>query len=230
MALKSDDPSSMQTLARTVCFIAATFGVAACNTTGLDFAASTPAATRRAPASLLVAGGQVVVAGPDGYCVDKRATRKNPGSTFVLVASCAALSRRSNAAYPDTNALLTASISDRLAGGAPIHTQQKQLKDFFESDLGRAALAQDGDQTNVEIVQMFVRDDAFIIHARDQSKTQLAGLNQEYWRAVFDLNGKSVAASVVSIKGYPISDDAGLNTLLEFTNSIRSATLRDAQS
>jgi hypothetical protein len=175
-----------------------------------------------APQRLSVAGGAVVVAGPEGYCVDRPASRNAEAGAFVLVASCAALSRKSNAPRPRVPALLTASVTGAPPAGADLARQVARMKAFFASAEGRAALARDGRAESIEIIQMFARDGAFLIHARDASAGAAPALGPEYWRAIFEVNGRMVTASVAAFADRPISDDAGQATLTLFVARIRA--------
>ena len=63
-----------------------------------------------APTSVSV-GDQITVAGPSGYCVDTSASRTGDSGAFVLLGSCASISRSLMAARPKYPAILTASVS-----------------------------------------------------------------------------------------------------------------------
>ena len=177
---------------------------------------------RNAPQRLSVAGGAVVVAGPEGYCVDRPASRSAEASAFVLVASCAALTRQPNAPRPLAPALLTASVTGAVPAGTDLAGQAARMKAFFASAEGRAALARDGRAESIEIIQMYARDGAFLIHARDRSAGAAPALGPEYWRAIFEVNGRMVTASVAPFADRPISDDAGQVTLTLFVARIRA--------
>lgn len=172
-----------------------------------------------------VADNQVTVAGPTGYCVDRNATRARLQPAFVMLASCAAVSRNVDAPSPTVPALLTATVADETAPRPASQIETAALRAFFASDAGRAALARDGRSDSVEIIEMFRRSDVFFIHANDTSTDQQDNLREDYWRAIFDVNGRTVSASLFVFRNRPISDDAGLSTLDEFTDRIRAASI-----
>ncbi len=180
--------------------------------------------TRRAPERLAVSGDAVIVAGPAGYCIDKGATRDGAETAFVLLASCAAITRNQSVPRPPVQALLTAFVTGRDGGGDQVQDQARAFEAFFGSEAGRAALARNGQADSVRIIQMFQRDGAFFVHASDSSDGAGSRLKQDYWRAIFDVNGRTVSASVVAFKDHPISDDASLATLQEFSGTIRQET------
>ncbi|TCP40610.1 hypothetical protein [Rhodovulum marinum] len=178
--------------------------------------------SRAAPQKVTVAGDTVAIAGPRGFCIDGTATRDGVEGAFVLMASCAAISGRRNAPVPATDALLTASVAANPGPGGTPEDRALVLARFFASDEGRAALARDGRAASVEVVEMFDRDGLFVLRARDRSAGLGAGLRNDYWRAIFDVNGRIVTASVVGFDDRPISDKAGLAVLRDFAARIRA--------
>lgn len=175
---------------------------------------------RGAPEKVVVAGKSVVIAGPPGYCVNSSATRNSESGAFVLLGSCASIANSARATAPQSPGLLTASISG--ASGATIGDSLDRLEAFFRSDSGRAALARDGTTDSVRILRAHQQDDAFYIHARDTSAGGVNGISQDYWRGLFDINGRIVTVSVVGFKARPMSDENGLSTLDAFAARIRA--------
>ena len=62
-----------------------------------------------APSAVQVAGGQLTVVGPRGFCVDTSASRDTASGAFVLMGSCASLSGSLAAVKPSEMAVVTAS-------------------------------------------------------------------------------------------------------------------------
>lgn len=174
-----------------------------------------------------VADNMVTVAGPQGYCVDRSATRAGVQPAFVMMASCAAVSRNTDAPVPQVPALLTATVANQVAPVPASEVDSAQYQAFFNSTAGRAVLARDGRAESVEILDMFRRSDVFYIHASDHSTAAETNLREDYWRAIFDVNGRTVSASIFAFRNRPISDDAGLNTLNEFASRIRAASVQE---
>lgn len=182
--------------------------------------------TRAAPEKIAVANDSVIVAGPEGYCIDNRATRDQAAGAFVLLASCAAITRRGTAPHPVFPALLTVSITPDAAGAVPVAKQAPRLKRFFSSAEGRAALSRDGQASSIDVVETFTRDGAFIIHARDHGNDGTPGLSEDHWRAIFNVNGQIVSASVMALEDHPITDDAGMATLWDLATRISRESIR----
>lgn len=178
--------------------------------------------SRAAPQKVSVAGNTVVISGPYGFCVDDRAMRDSEDGAFVLMASCATITGGQDAPTPTAHVLLTASVAANPGPGGSAEDRALVLAQYFSSEEGRAALARDGRAENVEIHQMFDRDDLFVLHASDRSAGLGAGLRNDYWRAIFDVNGRIVTASVVDFADAPVDDEMRLALLRDFAARIRS--------
>lgn len=179
------------------------------------------AAPSTAPEQISVSSKEVTIAGPHGFCVDPTETKDKAKSAFVLLGSCAAISNTSHLPEPFVPAILMASVS-RKTDSAPIATSMDALTRFFKSEAGRAALSRDGKAGTVEVIETLGRDGAFYIHARDTSTGTLSGAGDEYWRALFNVNGRIVSASVVGLEEFPISKSEGFDTLGAFADRIKS--------
>ena len=171
-----------------------------------------------------VAGNNVVIAGPPGYCVDTTATKDTGNGAFVLLGSCASVANNNRLANPANAGMLTASVSGE--NDAQISGAFDQLESFFRSSNGRAALARDGKAGSVRILETRKKNDAFYVRARDTSKNTIAGISQDYWRGLFDVNGRIVTVSVVGFETRPMSGAAGLATLDAFTVRIQQDNAR----
>ena len=172
-----------------------------------------------APKQISVAGNDVMISGPAGFCIDPTETKAQAKPAFVLLGSCQAISGSPLQARPNVPAILVATVSAKTKGAA-IATAGPTLRKFFNSDAGRKALSRDGNPKTVTVLEMLVQNNVFYIHARDSSKNTLAGAGQEYWRALFNVNGRIVSASAVGLLDQPISSGAGFNTLKAFVNRI----------
>lgn len=176
--------------------------------------------TRSAPRTDALVPGAITIAGPQGYCVDRRAGRDG----FVLLASCASVTRNANALRPLFPMLLTASATPEEEGEAPILQQLPQLDRFFASAPGLAALSRDGLAESVSLVGTSEHNGAFVIHSRHDSGGEIPGLGRDQWRALFNLNGHIVSASASVLVENPVSSDAGLANLLDFIAQIRTVS------
>ena len=85
------------------------------------------------------------------------------------------------------------------------------LQSFFASDVGRAALAQDGQTDSVTILEADVREDRLILHTIDKSAVPSA--SRDVWRALFDLGGRFVSVSLYGLPDQGIPAGEGLETV-----------------
>ena len=195
----------------------------------LDVPGGTPRVvgfTRAAPQTIAVAGGAVVIGGPRGYCIDRAGSRPGGETAFVLLGSCASISRNANAPAPDFPGVLTASVT-RDSGAAPSGAAAlQQLERYLASPEGRAMLARDGQASSVDILETRLENGAIFIHLRDRSANATDGLADTYWRALFLLNGRLITLSVFGAARQPLSDETGLATARGFLARIR----RESQS
>ena len=180
-----------------------------------------------APKQIRVAGKAVVIAGPKGFCIDPTEIRDESDSAFVLLGSCAAIANARGKPRPKVPAILTATVS-RKTTSAPIADSMQMLASFFKSEPGRTALSRDGHANTVEVIETLGKDGVFFIHARDSSTDTLAGAGDEYWRALFDVNGRIISASVFGLQERPIPSSAGFDVLEDFANRIRAENATDA--
>jgi hypothetical protein len=167
----------------------------------------------------VVAGGDITIAGPPGYCPDRSATRATGGQSLVVLGSCASVRNNPNAPKPPIPAVLTASVSR--ANGADIRGSTAQLAQFFRSREGRAVMARNGNGTSVRILSVRRQSGAFLMHIEDSSPAQVAGLSRQYWRALFDLKGRIITVSVIAFAAKPMSDAFARATLEAFISRIR---------
>jgi hypothetical protein len=173
----------------------------------------------RAPEKIPVADQSVIVAGPPGYCIDRDAIRDEGGAAFVLLGSCASITGRAGKAAPAIPAVLTASISER--NGADVSAAMAQMARYFESKAGRAALARDGRAASVEVLDSRQENGVFLLKASDQSPNPATGLAPDYWRALFDLNGRLMTLSILEFEDKPMADRVAVSTLLAFVERVR---------
>ena len=167
--------------------------------------------------SVTVARGDVIVAGPDGYCVDKPGSRLIGSSAFVLLAACQSANSEKSAPAPRRAGLLTASVERR----ADTAIDLPALQNFINTQDGRATLARDGQASSVNILESRRESAAVFVLLADNSQGQAPGLSKTYWRGFFSLNNRLITISVYSFEQLPLSPAQELSLLLEFLNEIR---------
>ncbi|MEL7105879.1 MAG: hypothetical protein AAGM21_08160 [Pseudomonadota bacterium] len=175
--------------------------------------------SRLAPDSVLLVE-DVVVAGPPGYCVAPGTVREADGAAFVVLGSCASLSDGALGAAPAQPGVLTVLVS--AAGeGAPLSAASSDdLEAFFESDAGRSALSPDGQAATVEVIEARAGVGQVFVRARDLSGQRPAGIDPEYWRALVDVRGHLVTATLIGFETDPLDPGLGLRTLSDLTDRL----------
>jgi hypothetical protein len=192
-----------------------------------DIAAGGFGLSGRAVERAALAGGEVLIAGPPGFCVDRSTIRDDESGAFVLLGSCASISNSTRAPAPAVPAVLTVPVSPR--SGSAISAAIDGLEPYFASEAGLAALARDGRAASVEVLDTRREGGAFYIRLRDTSGTH-GDLQQVYWRGLFDVNGRIVTISVTGFANRPISSQAGLALLETFAARIRSESRTAGQT
>ncbi|MEL6642406.1 MAG: hypothetical protein AAFQ79_00615 [Pseudomonadota bacterium] len=164
--------------------------------------------TRTAPEVVSVTSDSVIVAGPPGYCIDGSATRDTGTAAFVLMGSCASISRDPAQPRPAVPGILTVAVAP--SGAPAVADRTRELETYVRSEAGRAALSRGGDAQSLEILETITADGALYIHARDVETGRGGRIGQEYWRALMGVEGHLVTASVVSFADQPMTRDMGL--------------------
>lgn len=169
--------------------------------------------------SVAVARGEVTVAGPPGYCVDRGLVRDDPAGAFVALGSCAGLGGTEAPAGPP--ALLTATVANVAVSATP---DAAALEAFLRSEAGRTALSRAGQSGSVEIVDTRREGEVLLLQIRDTGAPAAGPPTEpEYWRAVFDVRGRLVTATALAFAGRPLPREEGFRTLGAFVARLRAA-------
>ncbi len=174
----------------------------------------------RADSDITVTQNQIVIAAPDGFCVDPTGTEDAGTSAFVLMGNCAALSGRTRSAQPAAAAILTASVGEH--HGTAVADRLVEMNDYLRSETGRAALSRSGTADTVEVLDSFAQDDVFYLRARDTSPARDPDMAPEYWRAFLDARGSLVTLSVIGTRAAPMNPQTGLEILQSFATLVRT--------
>lgn len=175
-----------------------------------------------APTHATVTSDQIIVTGPEGFCVDPTATLDQTGTGFVLLGNCAAIANSRRAAQPTTPAILTATISERL-GENRLADDLDQLDDFFRSSEGMALISRSGDPAAVVVLDTAKMDEVFLLHVIDRSDSAITGVQQNYWRAYLDIGPRIATLSVLALEDRSLSRNESLATLQSFVQAVQQA-------
>lgn len=203
------------------------FGVSAASLVLAACVAAVPGGATRA---IAVSDGAFTVAGPQGYCIDRTATRDGPEGAFALLGTCAAISGSRAAAQPSQAPLLTVSV----LRGAPQETAFADsfpaLAAFFRSDTGRAALSRSGKAGDVSVEDVATAGDVLYLRVRDTSAPQGQPVEPEYWRAVLAVGGRIVTVSALGLRDRPVPSEEKRRTLVALIDRLRAANPAPAET
>ncbi|MCI2399499.1 hypothetical protein [Aliiroseovarius subalbicans] len=176
---------------------------------------------QRAPQSIRVADRQVAITGPDGYCVDKGASRETATGAFVLLGSCRAISGNPEDPRPAQPMVLTVSVAP--GQGAADTAGLERLETFFASQAGHRALSRAQDADSVTLHDVTRGDDALFLHVTDAAPNGLGAVDDTYWRALFEVKGHLVTVTANGFSGRASNGRAGLGTVKALVERIRTA-------
>ena len=175
-----------------------------------------------APARTVVTADQIVVAGPEGYCVDPTSTRDAGDTAFVLLGNCAAIRNSRRAAQPNVPSVLTAAISGPGQPGR-ISSNLDSMDAFFRSENGLELLSRSEDPTTVTVLDTAIEGDVFYLNARDTSDGPIDGVQEEYWRAYLDIGSRIATLSVLGVEGQSSGAAQNQDVLRTFVRVVQAS-------
>ncbi|MBS0573340.1 MAG: hypothetical protein JSS08_08845 [Proteobacteria bacterium] len=173
-----------------------------------------------APKEVLVAGRLVTIAAPQGFCIDRSASRDGAKGAFVLMGSCASLSQSFTASRPRDPAILTASV---YPGGDNFEAGLPGMAAFLASPAGRKALSRSGKAASVTIGAISTEGPVLYIRAADSAPAPGQEVEPEYWRAILTAKGQIVSLSVLGLKAHPLASGDKQALLRRFVARVQAA-------
>lgn len=179
----------------------AMFGLAGCDqvTDGVVAGLSSIGAPRDATAegirTMSLLGGDVRVRGPEGYCVDQRASNARRG--FAVLAGCALLSEEA-AIMPSLDGLITVQIGAE--DTASVTGNEEAFAAFLETDTGRGLLAADGDVGAIADLSTTADLAGVLVRFEDAGGPAFEGTSGAQWRGFMDVEGRLATISVLSFE------------------------------
>lgn len=151
--------------------------------------------------------GDVVVRGPEGYCIDRRSLRLKRDGGFALLASCEALSGvRGEAVEP---VLMTVSVLP----GAPGATRP-----------GAAEIA--ALMAPAEVLATHEDAGLALVHFASGGEQVLPGGDARYWRGGMVVNGHLVGLALYAREGGKMAGKGGRRLVSDLARGIRRASPR----
>ncbi len=142
-----------------------------------------------------------IAAGPDGYCVDARASDAATG--FAIFGPCAALGAQD--ASPVMSGVYTVQF------GAPqsavITSNGAAFVDVLKSGQANALLAENA--ASVVIHHTALTDNVVTVRLEHGAPSPIANTQALEWRAFLDIDGRLVTVALHGLSSSPLSADAG---------------------
>lgn len=158
-------------------------------------------------ARVVDAGGvDVVVAGPQGFCIDERLVDEARQGAFIFLSDCAANPGDGpSIARVPISAVLTASISNKGLPGAEenMGAALAQLQSFLETPFGQLTLSKSRNPATLNVISITRSDNAVYAFVEDRTPTTHTGESPRFWRAFTEVNGRLAALSAT---GYNAAD------------------------
>jgi len=181
-------------------------------------------ASGAAPSRMALAGGQIIVAGPRGFCIDRAASNaRAEEQAIVVLSSCKALGGGLLAPSPGIPAILTATLAPASVQ-LDIVQAAEQMQRLFATEQGRAALSRSGRAGSVQVIESFLAEDAFYLRVSDTSPFPGGEVSAEYWRAIIALQGRVLTISAHGLADSPLARNDGIRMLRDFITSIREVS------
>jgi hypothetical protein len=151
-------------------------------------------------------GGAMQVGVPDGYCIDKAASKDAENSAIVLIGKCS----EKSGVKP---ALITVAIGPP-GSGAAMDAGPEALAQYFTAPEGRAALSRDGKAEEIRVIEALSNGQNFFIHF------EVAG-SARSWRAFSSMLGRLLSVSVRQVEGADLPEGAARDLLDDTLNATR---------
>lgn len=150
-------------------------------------------------------GGNIVVRGPEGYCIDPDSRRRQSGGTLVFLGSCEALTGEAGTRVEP--ALMTVTVTPRRPG-----TDQPRARDIATALAPKEPLAE------------YDEDGVAMVHFNLGGAAALPGGDPRYWRGGMALDGHLVSLAVYAPQGSRIAGAQGRDLLRGLAAGIRKAS------
>lgn len=160
-----------------------------------------------APRQVALFDGEVVVAGPEGYCVDPDSVQRSRGARFALVAGCANLGR--TFANDVTPAVVTVSVLPH--DGDAEQPSARRLAGPWQA----SGVLQEIDGDDIALIQLERGGDGL-----------LPGGDPRHWRGAMVINGHMIGLAAYGGAGSAVTGKAGKDVLTKTAKAMRAASLK----
>ncbi|MDA7427799.1 hypothetical protein PGB28_04955 [Primorskyibacter aestuariivivens] len=162
----------------------------------------TPKALTRAT----LGGGDVILRGPDGWCIEPSSLRSRTSDNFASLAGCHALTQGASGT-PVPYGILTVAVSAPRAPG--------------DVDVQQALRQAVSDQP---LISTSIEDGVALVHLAPERSATAEGLGDPHWRGVFVQGRRVVMLAAYGPENGAISGKDGGRLLLDLAGSIRASS------
>lgn len=155
--------------------------------------------------SVTLYDGEVVVRGPDGYCIDRRSLRDRASQSFVMLASCESLSGVRGKEVEPVIMTLTV-LPDRAGASRP--------------SANEIAASLPGTQ----VLKAVEGDDLSLVHFASGGDQALAGKDPRHWRGAMSVNGHLIGLALYARLGGKMAGEEGQSLLSSLSQNTKSAS------
>jgi hypothetical protein len=159
---------------------------------------------------LSVLNGAMQIGLPNGYCIDKGASRDNGTTAVAFLGRCAASAKTQPA-------LISIAVGEPGSAGV-MSASGPELAAFFTSPQGRKTLSRNGRAKDLRVISASGGENLLRLHLFD------APIG-EYWRAITGIRGRLVTISTIGSREQPLAPADG-RKLLDATLSRMQAANR----
>lgn len=165
---------------------------------------SVPSGKKRM-AQTSIAGGDITLAVPDGYCIDKRTLRRSRKGSFAMVARCDSLGVDG---FFDVFSLALITITTQPLGD----TAKTPSPAEVARSAAPAKVLTSSSRSGVSLARLA------------SGPHKIEGVSQTHWRAATAIGGHMIALSLYAPKGSPALDGEGADLLVSLSNRTRKAS------
>ncbi|QYX56616.1 hypothetical protein K1T73_16495 [Roseovarius sp. SCSIO 43702] len=149
-------------------------------------------------------GGEVVVSGPPGYCIERGSLAKRRGGHVLLIASCESLSGAPDMAVDP--AVMTVSVLPR--DGAAVQPSADELAATLRP---------------ARVFERIDGDGVAIVHLATGGEVGIPGGDAAHWRAAMLINGHLTGLALYAPKGSRVARGAaGQALMIELAERLRA--------
>lgn len=181
-------------------------------------------ATQIPRSKIVTAGGaDVMIAAPQGFCLDEATVDENRKGAFVFLSDCRQV--EGNWHRVPISAVLTASVSPSGLPGAEAGQAKAltALQGFLTTAPGAYTLGKSNNASGVRVVKSFTTDSALYILVEDTSTDTRDGASKQFWRGFTQSGGRLVAISVTGFSRNDPQEERALRIAQAFIQSILDA-------